>query len=220
MTNNLSIKTFLHGTCQKRSNQKLTRKWHENDTEAALSQKIFSMWTADWHADDFVSASTGCGGNGRRNSLARDCNSPWRSFPQLYRRSSTVSASLWRPPVPDGWFAHSESNTGQAACNCLYTTSRAANTQSPTTIALRRQLWFAVFSVAGRQRFVLESSLQWPRTRLIYNWLMTSSRCVREWPVSASLSATKKEKQETRKNFYVFLFSCEDSGNKYKKISS
>ena len=37
------LSRHLRKTCQKRSNQKLTRKWHENDTEAALSQKIFSM---------------------------------------------------------------------------------------------------------------------------------------------------------------------------------
>jgi len=62
----------------------------------------------------------------------------------------------------------------------LWSVSRGATTQSPTTIAPRRHLWLALFSVEGRPRFVLESSLQWHRACLIYDWLMTNSRCVRE----------------------------------------
>jgi len=62
----------------------------------------------------------------------------------------------------------------------FWSVSRGATTQSPTTIAPRRHLWLALFSVEGRPRFVLESSLQWHRVCLIYDWLMTNSRCVRE----------------------------------------
>ena len=42
----------------------------------------------------------------------------------------------------------------------FWSTSSGATTQSPTTFALRRHLWLALLSVAGRRLFVLESSLQ------------------------------------------------------------